>query len=95
MAEKTPTKALRKLEADVQKMGLDFVNALIGKLPRIELEKLAKAGLKRGKLIANLSKMNLEELRELVLLCSYPKHFLVYLTFVDGLDPDTKQKLLS
>ena len=81
-----PAKALRDLEGE---------NDLIDKLPRIELEKLAKAGLKRGKLIANLSKLNMEELRELVLLCSYPKNVLVFLVFVDGLDPETRQFLLT
>ncbi|MDI6815033.1 MAG: hypothetical protein QMC90_02975 [Dehalococcoidales bacterium] len=83
---KKPAKALRDLRDN---------DDLIEKLPRIELEKLAKAGLKRGKLIANLSKMNIEELRELVLLCSYLKNVLVFLTFVDGLDPERKQFLLS
>ena len=60
MTGQKPTKALRDLRYD---------DELIEKLPRPELEKLAKAGLKRGKLIDNLSKMNIEELRELVLLC--------------------------
>ncbi len=51
MMNRTPAKALRELDTDVKKLGVDSVNALIDKLPRIELEKLAKAGLKRGKLI--------------------------------------------
>ena len=81
-----PAKALRDLRGN---------DDLLEKLPGMELEKLAKTGLKRGKLIANLSKMKVEELRELVSLCSYPKNVLVFLTFVDGLDPKTKQLLLS
>ena len=92
---KTPQKALKELETHVKHGDVDFVDTLISKLPRIELERLVKAGLKRGKLIDNLSKMDVEELRDLVCLCSFPKNLLAFLVFIDGLDPERQGFLLS
>jgi len=92
---KSPQKALKVLETYTKRGEFETVDTLIEKLPRIELEKLVKAGLKRGKLVDNLSSMNVEELRELLFLCSYPKSFLVYFLFIDGLDHETKELLLA
>jgi len=92
---KTPQKALKELEAYAKRGDLETIDTLISKLPRIELEKLVKAGLKRGKLIDNLSKMDVEELRDLARLCSYPKNLLSFLGFIDGLDPKRQGFLLA
>jgi hypothetical protein len=89
----SPRKALRQLETYFKRGHFDTVDAIIGKLERPDLEKLVKAGLKRGKLIDNLPKMIDEDLRELVGLCSYPKGFLVCLEYSRGLDSKTKKTL--
>ena len=95
LTRKTPQKALRYLEAYAKHGDLDIIDTLITKLPRIELEKLVKAGLKRGKLVNNLSKMEVEELRDLVRLCSIPKNILAFLLFIDGLDSKRQEFLLT
>ena len=91
---KTPQKALKELEVYAKRGDLETIDTLIGKLPRIELEKLVKAGLKRGKLIDNLSRIDVEELRQSACLCSYPKNVLSFLVFIEGLDPKRQEFLL-
>lgn len=90
-----PGKALKDFEKYFKKFGFNAPQTLIKKLPRPELEKLVKAGLKRGKLIDNLSKMDVEELQELVFLCSCPKDFLAFFVFIEGLAPERKEFLLA
>ena len=92
-----PAEVMKELEADIDKgADIDDIRSyFIDKLPRPELRKLVKAGLKRGKLITNLSKMNVEELRELVWYCSLPKNLLAYLIFNDGLDAKRRDFLLG
>lgn len=91
----TPSKALKELETYAKRGDLETIDALVGKLPRMELEKLVKAGLKQGKLIGNLPKMGVEELRDLVVLCSYPKNILAFFVFIEGLDAKRKESLLA
>ena len=64
-------------------------------MTKTELEKLVKAGLKQGKLIDNLPKMNVKELRELVVWCSYPKDILAPIAFIITLDPKRQKSLLA
>ena len=90
----TPQEALKELEACAKRGDLETIDALVGGLPRVELEKLVRAGLKRGKLIDNLSRIDVEELRESVCLCSHPKSFLSSLVFIDALDPKRQEFLL-
>ena len=93
--KKTPQKSLKELEAGVKKGDLNLVLALIDKLPRPELEKLVKSGLKKGKLIDNVSKMNVDELRLLVSLCSFPKNMLAHIIFNEWIDTKRKGLLLG
>ncbi len=92
---KTPQKALKELETYAKHGDLETIDTLVGKLPKKELQSLVKAGLKQGKLIDNLPKMNVEELRELVVLCSYPRNLLASIVFIEGLDPKRKRSLLA
>jgi hypothetical protein len=90
-----PRKALKELETNT-KHDEEWINdALIKKLERGKLEQLVKAGLEKGKILDNLSNMNMKELREVVHLCSYPKNYLVALLFFESLDDEAKKRLLA
>jgi hypothetical protein len=91
----SPVKVLRELEKQINHGELEEVSDLIDKLPMEELKKLVKTGLKHGKLVSYIDKMEKEELQELVYLCSLPKNLLVILNFIEGLDAKRKRCLLS
>jgi hypothetical protein len=86
VAGTSPSGALRDLEKKVTKGEMEYVFELIDKLPKKELLKLVKTGLKRGTLYKNIDKLEKIELQELVESCVFPKSFLVYLAFKKGLD---------
>lgn len=95
LTRQEPGKALKELETNTINNESWINDALIKKLPRKELEQLVKAGLETGKLHDNISKINTEELREIVDLCSLPKNYLVTLLFFGGLDDEAKKRLLA
>ena len=95
LMRQTPKRALKRLESYAKDGDLETVDALVNRLPRIELEKLVRVGLERGKLIDNLSKVQIEELRELVVLCSLPKNVLANLVFIEWVHPKRREFLLD
>ena len=88
-------KVLQDLEEQVNQGELEEVNAFINSLPPVELKKLVSAGIKKGILLTNIDKLEKEELRELVELCSLPKNFLASLCFFEGLDTKRKRCLFG